>query len=377
MIFILLAILIPLIWAFGLLVAPSWPLSNPINRKRFIIQISSSVLIALILNGMLYGFGLSKMFHKEVWNMPVLSVKYEEKWTEKESRTRQVPCGTDSKGNVKYRTEIYYVTETYGPYWTANVSSVGKEQISKSDYMKWSKIWSNEKKVGVHKGSATGFNKAITGNIYQASWKGEFEKLYPWSTFHKYINKVRESENVFKFKEPSEELKKKYPRPADKNNSCPIFGYGYNINGKDILTLRRVNATLGPSKQIHIITILTNGDRGVIDDILSAWGGPNKNELVIFAGIQSDIVRWIDVYSWLDNTELHGIIESSMVDKKYSTDDLAKILLSNVPKKWKRKEFKDFDYMSVDIGTGWVVFAFILSAVTSVISFVIINHKIK
>ena len=315
------------------------------------------------------------MYASEIWNFKNVAVQHEEKWTERESRTRQVYTGTDSKGNAQYRTETYYVTETYGPYWKA-IDEYGETRtIQKETYALWKKNWGNEKKTGVHKGSSAGFARSITGGIFKSVWPGTREKIYPQSTVHTYKNKIRCSQSILKLKEPTPELIEKYPRPADTDNLDPIVGYGTKFAYDQQLKLRQLNADFGKKYEIHVmLVVFQDQDMGIVDDVLSAWRGTNKNELVMFIGVDGRQVKWADVHSWMDDTTIHAIMRDKIMEEKVlSIDKICADLDKAVPQYWKRKEGADYEYLKVDIHWGWFVMALALSLGCCVGAMIVIN----
>jgi len=370
---ILIGIFVPLLTAFVLLVLPTWPLKEERNKKKFLILISSGIGIGVILGISLYFIGIMKIYDSEVWNYKVTRIKHEEKWSKKESRTRQVPCGTDSKGNTRYRTETYYVTAYYGPYWSIKDEYGNWSTCNQGTYNKWKSLWGNEKRTGEHKGSATMLKTPITGGIFECKWPGTFETMFPNSSIHTYKNKVRESNSIFKFKEPTEELIKKYPRPADKGNTSPVLG---GASQEDELLLRRINAEFGPKYQIHTILMLFHGqDRSVVDDVMSAWQGPNKNELVTFVGVTESRVQWCSVQSWMDNTTIHKSIENELVGEVWNINDYARALREFVPEQWERKEFADFEYIKISIHWAWKLLAVFIGIAVNIGLFFLLEAK--
>ena len=372
---IFIGLFVPLLTAFTLLVLPTWPLREKKNKQKFAILISSGIVIGIITAISLYAIGIMKIYDSEVWSYKITRIKHEEKWSEKETRTRQVPCGTDSKGNTKYRTETYYVTEYYGPYWSTKDEYGTWDRCDQGTYNKWKVVWGNEKKTGVHKGSAAGLlTKAITGGIFECSWKGGFDKMFPTSSIHTYKNKVRESNSIFKFKEPTEELIKMYPRPADKGNTSPVVFGG--VSSEEELLLRRINADFGPKYQIHAILMICNGqDRSIVDDIMSAWQGPNKNELVTFVGVTESKVQWCSVQSWMDNTTIHKSIENELTGEMWDVALYADALREFVPEQWKRKEFADFEYIKISIHWGFKILALFIAIAANVGLFFLLECK--
>jgi len=308
---------------------------------------------------------------------------HEERWTEEEMRTRQVACGTDSDGNTIYRTEVYYVTEPYGPYWT-KYDEYGKgRRIDQSEYNHWAKLWNNQKKTGIHKGSAAGWDTAITGNIFGCNWPGQFENIYPHSEIHSYINKARVSKNVLiKLPKPTEEQKAKYPRPVDLGNTDPIVSYdGYSISKAEQMLMKRSNAFLGKNYEIHAMIVLLNASdgRNAVMEVLTAWEGTNKNELVMFVGLDKEKkIAWCDVKSWLDigDTTVNAMWRDSAMANTFNVDQIAAKLREIVPKHWSRPQAETIDYMQVDVHWGWGVSAFLVTIGITVGMFFLVEYKI-
>jgi hypothetical protein len=383
--FVAIPLIVPPVLAFIILVSPLWPIAHgprhkkTHNMKRFGIFVLVNVIVSAMTSGLMYRGGISKLMYPEVWNYKILKIRHEEKWTEEESRTREVPDGTDEEGNTTYRTETYYVTETYGPYWNA-IDEYGKSRsINQGEYIKWRNLWVNQKKVGEHKGSSAGFDRSITGEIFECNWPRSFETIYPKAKIYRYKNKVRQSYSIMKFGKPTEEMVKKYPRPADKSNTSPIISYGgIPFNQEEKLMMRRVNANMGKRYEIHTILVVIKSDtyRGIVGDILCAWEGPNKNELVTFLCVEEGIVKWCEVHSWIDNTTIHAMLRDELTGEQFSIQKYASLLQQYIPQHWRRKKFADFDYLRVSIHAGWVIAALIISLIIAVVSFLVIeNHS--
>lgn len=380
--FIIVPVLLPIIAVVIILASPYWCITQGTyderneNKKKLGIFFGISFLASAIISGILYGCGTLKVYDKEVWNYRIVRVSHEERWSEEESRTREVPDGTDKDGNTIYRTETYYVTEYYGPYWKA-IDEYGEiENIDENTYKYWVKVWGNEKKVGEHRGSAAGFDTPITGGIFNSDWPQNFETIYPYSSIHTYKNKVRYSHSVLKYKEPTKQLEKAYPRPADLGNFTPVLSYGRNFSDEEVLLLRRTSASLGSRYLIHPILVAFGPDanRSVVDDVLSAWRGPNKNELVIFASFYGDVVKWCEVHSWMDDTTIHGMIRDEMMEGKFTVKKYSDLLRKTVPKNWRKKSFKDFDYLRVEVAWGWKIGALVASIISMIIAVVAIQN---
>lgn len=366
--FVIFTIFIPIIATILILTGDSgWSLKNTDEIKKTLIFFGSSLLACAILNAGLYFGATSKKNFREVWNFKIIAVEHQERYSQEETRSREVECGTytDSNGktHTEYCTEYYNVTEYYGPYFTAVDEYGGRRNISSKNYYYWAGIWSNETHTGTIVGTCDWGDECVDGRTFEARWEGGFNTMYPFHKINKYENKARVSNGVFSYQKPTEEVLARFPRPADNKNINPIISHGPKITDADQLLFRRMNASLGRKYQIHNIIMLFDSKKDsqrVVTDVLNAWNGPNKNELVTFIGLNGSKIVWCDVKSWMDNTTIHSKIRSQVISMdSFKPSDLANIIGVNVAKHWSRKEFADFDYIKVHIGGGWIAASFI------------------
>ena len=386
--------LIPLIGALILLVCPgkwAWPIARwegatsdseiKENWIKFGTYLVVNILACLLLACGSWVGATSKTKFKEVWNFSITGIRHEMQWTTEESYTVTVDDGdsTDSDGNVTHNshTETRYETVTHGPYWYSTDEYGSEDSIDQSEYDKWKKIWGKENQTGMHKGSSAGWDKKIDGPIFACKWPSTFDTIYPKTEIHTYVNKIRVSNSVLKFGEATKEQKAKYPRPVDKGNTSPVISYGAGVSGADLLFLRRVNAAFGRRYEIHAMLILLGKDdgRGVVTDILTAWQGPNKNELVTFVSLDGQKVRWVEVHSWMDNTTLHATLRDELMGQPFSVKRYGELLQKYIPKLWKRKHFTPInDYLKVEIAPVWIWLSVVLSAIFGVGSYIMIER---
>jgi hypothetical protein len=376
-------ILVPFLAALAILISPLWCITRgnrfekQNNLKRFGMFLLISFVATAGVCGLLLWGGCLKMYFSEVWNNRIVKITHEEKWTTHETRTETYTTGSGKNQTTHTRT-IHY-TDTHGPYWKAYTDQGATHTINSGTYNKWMKLWANQKKTGVHKGSSAGLDRSISGNIYACIWPKTFETIYPWASIHRYKNKVRMSDSVLKYSEPTEELMARYPRPADKRNTEPWVAYSGKVLDMDPMLLRRINADMGYRRQIHALLVTFSGDtpRTVVDDVLTAWQGPNKNELVTFVALDGSEVKWVEVHSWMDDTTLHAMLRDRLAGQSWATAEYAKALQDLVPKYWRRKEFEDFDYLKVSIHGGWIFAALVLSLVVVVVTFLALDGRFE
>lgn len=383
--------LIPLIGALILLVCPAWPIARwegatsedemKKNWAKFGIYMGVNVVLCLLIAVCSWQGAVAKTKFSEVWNYKITGIKHEMEWTEEVTYTVTVDDGdtTDSDGHVTHHshTEIRHRTDHYGPYWTKIDEYGNANRIDQSEYDHWKKVWKNEKQTGMHEGSSAGFDRSIDGPIFEAKWTRDFNTIWPATSIHKYVNKIRVSNSVLKWGQATPQQLAKYPRPVDKGNTGPVVLYGGpGVSGDDMLYLRRINADFGFVKQIHAMLVLfdKNADRSVVTDVLTAWAGPNKNELVTFVSLDGSTVRWVEVHSWMDNTTLHATLRDELAGQPFSVHRYGELLQKYVPTLWQRKHFTPINaYLHIPISTGWLWFGVILSIVLGIGSYFLIN----
>jgi spore maturation protein CgeB len=86
----------------------------------------------------------------------------------------------------------------------------------------------------------------------------------------------------------------------------------------------------------------------------SYWQGGNKNEFVVCLGYDraKDSVTWCNAFSWCDDPKLEVATKRYFLDNPRIDLYHYAIWLENNIDLWHRKEFKDFDYLSVPLTSG-------------------------
>jgi len=356
------------------------PLGNhPVIKQNFIIC-GAILLAGMIFSGIFYWAGTSHVMHNEVWNYKIVEVQHWERWTTRESRQVRYACGTDSDGNTEYCYRTEYYTETHGPYWYAIDQYGDRHRIDESEYNQWRRTWDNEETIGHNRGSSAGFDRSISGDIFSCDWTREFNEMFTWHHVETYENRIRSSTSVFREIEPTEEMIAQWPRPADNRDTSPVHAFGVNITGEDQITMQRYNALLGPIHQVHILVYLFDSSEystGVTDEILSAWNGLNKNELVVFAGLDGRTVDWIRVESWADNTTFHGMLEQRYYGQQLRLGELGEYIKDNIGGNWERKQFEDFNYIKIKISPLWYFLEGLICLVVGVVVIMICKFQLS
>lgn len=314
----------------------------------------------------------------ELWNNYIQEVVHEERWNEYINQTcsRSVASGTDSNGNTTYTTEFYdcsYVAN-YPENWVAYLNDTSEVVITESHYNRLVKLFNNKRKSGHNSGYT------ISGDIFSSVYDNKYEHLQPYSSKYAYKNKIPVSTSVFNFekieKEEAEKLglykwyDNKLIYNKDKFNVSHIFG------SSRCESLERLNAYYGMKHQINVI-VLVYDDKpmSIFEKQKAYWYGGNKNELILGFGIKDGKVEWCDNFTWSESYEFLAELKNEQekqLKKKLDVDLIADWLYDEIPTGWKRKEFKDFEYIEIEYPMWYSVtivsICLLFSLIVSVVS---------
>lgn len=284
----------------------------------------------------------TKICYEEPWNERVKSNKLNTA-TEEEKRKMRI-----SERNQDY----LYETVKHPAKWYGVTNSNKTIDIGKKEYERIKALW-NTPEVFINKNRVY---DTLDGNAYEHSWDNQDSTMVCWSETHQYQNKTLNSESAFSFREYTPEEKTKlglYDYPEINNGVLnPIVGYSKYVSQADIDTLRYFNSKYGYSNQIQtLLLVFPNTAAAIAEEQRAYWQGGNKNEFVTCVGIDStnNKVQWVKCFSWMDNSTLEVQCRNTLMkDSTLNIQNYYKILSDNLSL-WKRKEFKDFDYISTNI----------------------------
>ena len=285
----------------------------------------------------------------------VTKITYYEEWDEMvlRTKTRRVPCGTDSQGHIKYRTETYTVWErVYHPEkWTYTDNENDESRINKKRYELIKKRLNSPL---VFRDMKRRYHR-IDGDAYDTYWNNNPYTLYDLTYKHKYKNKIKshQSNTIFRYMDINEDDAKEmglyeYPEIADMSQN-PIIGR--DVPDKDKQRIQYINAIYGKSKQFRMYILLyENKDIEISELQKSYWQNGNKNEFIVCLGMKADSVVWSNSFSWCDEPKLEVLTRDYFIQNpKLNIDEYGKWLEKQIPNNWTRKQFEDFDYISINV----------------------------
>ena len=382
--------LVPLLGAIILLLSPKWPVfkwhgatdddETMLNWKKFGIYLAVNLVLCGLIAWGVWACAIRKQYFHEVWNMRTINIRHEMEWTTHETYTTSTTVGSGK--NAHTVTTTHHYTEHHGPFWYRDDEYGHEFRISQGEYDHWKQVWKSERQIGIHKGSSAGWDSKIDGPIYESKWPQTFETVWPATEVHSYVNKIRVSNSILRYGgTPSEALSKRYPRPVDVGNTSPVVNYGGpGLNGEEMLYLQRINASMGSKRQIHPILVVfgRDADQGQVSEVLTAWQGPNMNELLTFVSLDGNKLRWVEVHSWMDNTTLHATLRDELMGQPFSMRLYGELLQQYVPKLWLRKDFTPInEYLHVSVSPGWMFLGVLLSTLVGVGVYLVIENTVE
>lgn len=300
----------------------------------------------------------------EYWGGMVYEARYYEAWDEyiHQTCTRECCCVRDSKGNETCGTETYdcsYVD--YHPEYWQIVTSLGSYNISEEQY---NKLVRKFEVRPTFKDMHRDYHSR-DGDMYYARWDNSDEKLEPITRPHSYENRPKASSSIYRF-EPVDSFDIKQYKPFDYPS---INGYkqrlilGYN-DPKAEHALQILNARLGKEKQVRVYFLIFKNqplDAGAIQE--RYWEGGNKNELNVCIGIDdNNNVKWAYVFSWTEQSEVKVNIRTHIQEsKKFDLYEYVNYTKTQVLENWVRKQFKDFDYLTIEPTMKQIIWIYILT----------------
>lgn len=329
-------------------------------------------IIILLMNTIMVSYNMSDT---EYLGSYTKRVSYYEPWDEEVpcrhpiycTRMVTYSCGTAKSPRTCTRMERYicgyehpYDVDYHPEEWTKEDNFGSEHNISKEYYVHLkqrfnTKDYFTELHRDYHR---------IDGDKYSTDWGGEAERSDVMSSSGSYKNRTQASKSVFKFQKINEKQKKKwklYDYPSVENGYQAVV-LGKKVDGMTDRKLQFINGFYGPNKQFRMfILFFKNQSMEVVHKQRSYWEGGNKNEFIICIGVDgSGKFQWVDAFSWMDRPTLEVEVEDYFnTNTDLNLSKFADWMPKQVEHKWVRKNFKDFEYLQIELSPAqlyWVMF---------------------
>lgn len=291
----------------------------------------------------------------EYWTNYVVKAEYYEEWDEEETEIVTV-----DDGNGKSHTETRTHTVTHPPEWKATLNDNETViSISQELYDELSQRWKNNVFVDMHRHYHT-----KDGDKYETEYNKDESKMEVIVTSHSYVNKVKASSSIFKFKEVDKDTSMVYDYPvlADFYMPSIIGNAKYKDTANRLLDI--ANAKYGMSKECRMFMLLfKNQPLQVAIDQENYWKGGNKNELVICLGLNNtDEIDWCYVFSWSEKDRMKVNLRNFAIEMKpFNLVEYTKFAIEEMKAQFTRKNWSDFDYLTVDVSGFAVAMTFLIT----------------
>lgn len=305
----------------------------------------------------------------------ITDIKHDEAWNER-VQVKKTRTYRDANGNTKTQTYTVWETREHPDVYEAGLNNNKNIDISRSMYNKIKKQWNvQEVFKDMHRNYYT-----KDGDRYTCTWDNNDNTMFFYNKEHHYTNKIKYSQSQFNYRDidKDEALSLglyEYPEINDDVQN-PIIGYNKFISDNDIKSLQKLNCKYGFEKQINVfLCIYPNSNVAIAEDQCAYWQGGNKNELVICVGIDSisNKVKWSHCFSWQDDITMDVSIRNYINHMDTLNVQGITTYIENNLDKWKRKEFEDFNYISIDLSGTQTIWIWIVVFIVSLITCIIVN----
>lgn len=312
----------------------------------------------------------------EYWTGWAIRGEYYEYWNERVS-CKHPKYTTDIKGRSQFAGyEHFYDVDEHPPYWQIIDSNGIAVYVDSTKFEYLCNKFNNRQFQDMHR-----FYHTANGNMYHTDYQGDEIRMETITTKHNYENRIKVSNSIFKYADVNPKTNDlfSYPPIVDYYNQACILGNGGVTQPIAEIHLQRLNAKLGASKQVKaMILIFKDKPLQAALDQECFWKGGNKNEYIVAIGINSkEEPTWCYIISW---TEVESLkIETRdfvMSQKRLDLDKTVKWLEPAIGQKFRRKHFKDFNYLTVE-PPGWaVILVYVLTiAMNTGLAFWIIQNQ--
>lgn len=324
---------------------------------------------------------ISQVDCKEYWGSFISRIEYYEEWDEWISQTCTRQCCCDSKGeNCSTETYDCSYRRYHSPYWQIITTTGETVDISEQEYNRLTKLFGNQKFTDMGRDYYT-----IDGDKYSCEWMRDSAKAVPVTTVHTYENRIKAADqSVFHFRKvDTSDIKmyglKEYPSINDDYKQDALMGE-YTKDGELAnKKLQYINGLLGSKKQVKVFVIVFR-DKPIEAALYqeSYWSGANMNEFVVCIGMDNARnVKWCYPISWTTSEKLKVDVRQFVTSQsKLNLCSLADYIKVQVDKQFVRRDFKEFDYLTVEPSAGAIIFTFILTILVNLgLSFWIISNE--
>lgn len=322
---------------------------------EYLVLLVPTVVIFFILHFTMIQYRTSDT---EYIGLYAVEANYYEPWNEyihkRCTRTKKV-----GKKTVTTYYDCSYV-EYHSAEWSLTLNDKSQLYVSEHTYNTLLQRWNTPQIfVDMHRNYHTN-----DGDMYYSTWNGDNDDAECITKEQSYENRVKCSESIFNFEDIDESDVAKYKLfeyPSVENYVQNTIIAKHAISDSTMQSWNFMNAYYGLTHKFRCYLFFTYGQPSeFINKQMSYWKGVNKNEICIFVDVDSTTLKrnWVYVKSWSDKPELEIMIRDFITSSdQLDVCQLANYVSSNLDK-WNRKDFRDFDYINIELSetqVEWII----------------------
>lgn len=299
----------------------------------------------------------------------VTSAEHVEPWNEWVDKTCTECLSRDSTGRCTNE-------RTYDcSYCNEHSDSYDYETTVGSGFFNSEEVWNNASvlfgKSFVDLGRNSQCPFARNGNKWVSEWNGDSATMLPFFKKHSYENRVQAAPTLFSFAEidPVKTKVFEYPKNEGLENTSILTEANLMNQGKANDLLNYYNGRYGNSKECHAyLIVFKNRGPEAGRNQEAFWKGGGKNELVTTIGVDNaGVIQWAYVFSWSKDKMPNIVIRDSLMRmKKLDAYAVVNLIGQEGVKKFQRRQFKDFEYISVQPSNTAIFIVYILVLIMSI-----------
>lgn len=329
-------------------------------RKFNLYEFGIGVLMSfLVILGVYFGFKSGTQRDYEYNSYLMTEVRYYEPYETYVYSTcsRQVACGTDSKGNTTYCTEYYDCSycDSTGPSYRAYDSGGNEFSIDERFYNQMKFSWGNSTFVELNRDITYHGFCGKDGDMYSTKYTNEWNKSITTTLMVPFDNPLLLNTSAFSYSDVDTNQGKNiitdYPYLGNFYQSSVYYNGMYKFN-KQLLTkkLDYFNGKNGKKLSVKVFLYIFE-DKPISQGLLQqkVLKGGNQNEVIVTVGTDKQgNITWVYPFSWTENKRLvtdltHDVADLGNVNNLYRITELLEDKVSLLFK-WRNFK-KEFDYV--------------------------------
>jgi hypothetical protein len=320
--------------------------------------------------GSMVGFAVAGLMHLiavcgmtsdyETWSGQLHQTTFHPRWVEEyQVAIYKTVTHTDSKGNTYTTQEFsHYETRyrTHHEYWDCDDTLGQNFDITQAHSNEIAKKF--EAFFVSEDGHKSGFYSGDP-NIYVARNKSGY--VYPTTMWRSFENRVKAAPSLFSFMKVPESIRVfPYPKNDHWNQSDRLQGTAAST--VSIVAWDQLNARLGPTKKVNVILcgFGPDADSSIAQYQQAAWVGGRKNDVVVcYGGGTPTRPAWVFTFGWTEQELAKRNLDSIFLEHEVN-DSIIPLIENEIRANYVIKDWKKFDYISIDVPTWAYVVNLIL-----------------